>query len=650
MTGTVVMAAGLGSAWPASAAGINNPPVLPHSIISFPERDFISAEGYTAGQVVTVNVLRNDFVVGTATVEAVDDISTPDVVEGLVEVNHPGGGCWEGVTPNIRPGDVIEILTGPGEGDRTTTANVIVTQPATKLDATTVQIKGTAIAPDGGQIPIDQLEARVIAPNQRFSNGKRSIRADFTGAADGTIAYDTPTGTSWTATFHLTGAIDGLTDVDRAVHPQNESRALWLGASPLTGNELTIFEAGAVGGPSAPCTAPAEQGPSTPDLVAASDSGSSSVDNVTNVNTPTFGGNRDLATAGTINVYVDGALSGSTVPAADGTWSFTQATPLSDGIHTITAGEVSPGSSERMGLGSLRMTVDTAAPATSILSGPAVAGTARTVTWRFSSEAGATFTCSLTPGSAAAPCVTGHTYGPLADGRYTFSVGATDPAGNSGAARSAAFAVGVAPTVSSRSPLPGQSRIAQTANITASLSRAADAATVNGTSFVLRSPSGAVVPAVVSYNATTRVATLNPNATLAADTRYSASLTSAVKSADFGISAVATTWTFLTGPAPVVSFRSPAPGAVGVSRLSNITVGFNEAITGWSRTSVVLRSPSGATVPAVVTYNATTRRVTLNPSATLAARTRYTFSLTSGIRDLAGNPLTPSAVAFTTGA
>lgn len=35
-----------------------------------------------------------------------------------------------------------------------------------------------------------------------------------------------------------------------------ESRALWLGANPGSGQELTIYENPAIGGPAAPCTAP----------------------------------------------------------------------------------------------------------------------------------------------------------------------------------------------------------------------------------------------------------------------------------------------------------------------------------------------------------------------------------------------------------
>ena len=41
-----------------SHAAINEPPASPHNIISFPVRDFVSADGYAATDSVVVDVLR----------------------------------------------------------------------------------------------------------------------------------------------------------------------------------------------------------------------------------------------------------------------------------------------------------------------------------------------------------------------------------------------------------------------------------------------------------------------------------------------------------------------------------------------------------------------------------------------------------------
>jgi hypothetical protein len=236
---------------PATAVVANDPPSAPHSIIVFPQRDFVSASGYAAGTY-TVEVIRGTTTVSKSTpVAAVDDPKTPDVFDGIVEVNHPGGGCWTGVTPDIRPGDIVRVTGANGVPDQTTTANV-TTGRAIQTSADTVVVHGTATDGAGNQIDPAQLEQRLIAGGADFSTG-----AFISTATEGTIAYDAPGSTKWTATY--TGLRPA--DVTRALRA--ESRILWLGRAPLTGNEQTIFEngPGITGGPSTPdCTAALETG------------------------------------------------------------------------------------------------------------------------------------------------------------------------------------------------------------------------------------------------------------------------------------------------------------------------------------------------------------------------------------------------------
>jgi hypothetical protein len=100
-----------------------------------------------------------------------------------------------------------------------------------------------------------------------------------------------------------------------------------------------------------------------------------------------------------------------------------------------------------------------------------------------------------------------------------------------------------------------------------------------------------------------------------------------------------------------VSARTPASGATGILVGSNVTASFSEAVQGVAVTTMTLRSSAGAAVAAVVTYDPATRRATLNPNANLARGTRYTATLTggaTGIRDMAGNPLTTTSWSFTT--
>jgi fibronectin type 3 domain-containing protein len=107
-------------------------------------------------------------------------------------------------------------------------------------------------------------------------------------------------------------------------------------------------------------------------------------------------------------------------------------------------------------------------------------------------------------------------------------------------------------------------------------------------------------------------------------------------------------------PVPTVTARSPLSGATGVSATGNVTATFSEAVQGVSGTTFTLRPTSGTTpVTATVTYDAATRVATLDPSATLAAGTSYTATLTGGataIRDSANQALGNTSWAFTTAA
>ena len=73
--------------------------------------------------------------------------------------------------------------------------------------------------------------------------------------------------------------------------------------------------------------------------------------------------------------------------------------------------------------------VDTTAPETTISSGPTGTITTKTAAFQFSSEAGATFACSL-DGGAYTSCTSPRSLTNLAEGAHTFNVRATDSAGN----------------------------------------------------------------------------------------------------------------------------------------------------------------------------------------------------------------------------
>jgi methionine-rich copper-binding protein CopC len=253
----------------------------------------------------------------------------------------------------------------------------------------------------------------------------------------------------------------------------------------------------------------------------------------------------------------------------------------------------------------------------------------------------------------------------LANGTaYTFDVRAINAVGTgNSSARSTAVTpvapvVNAAPTVTARAPAVGDTAVGVGSNITATFSEPVQG--VNGTNFQVKNPAGNVVAAAVTQNGTTNQWILNPTANLAPDTRYTVTLTGGAAgirdSVNLGLASAPVTWSFLTGPRPTVTARTPAVGATGVSRTANVTVTFSEALTSGSVSSTTVQltnAATGAVIPATMSWSAASRQVTLNPNATLAANTRFTVRLTggaTGIRDVAGNPLAATTWNFTTGA
>jgi hypothetical protein len=112
-------------------------------------------------------------------------------------------------------------------------------------------------------------------------------------------------------------------------------------------------------------------------------------------------------------------------------------------------------------------------------------------------------------------------------------------------------------------------------------------------------------------------------------------------------------WTFLTGPAPVVTGTTPGSNALLVRRGNHISVTFNEAVQGVNGTTFTVKNAAtGAVVAAAVFRNGTTNQWILDPQQSLGAKTKYTVTVTGGgtaVRDLAGNQLATRTWQFTTG-
>ncbi len=187
----------------------------------------------------------------------------------------------------------------------------------------------------------------------------------------------------------------------------------------------------------------APSAPSAPDLTAASDSGSSSSDRITNVTTPTVTGTAEPGS--TVSIFDGRALVGSALTTEAGVYSVVTST-LDAGVHVLRATATDPAGNSSRTSAETDVTIDTAAPVTPpapVLTAASDSGISSsdqitnvtTPTFTGSAEADATitlFNTSTAVGTATASGTGSYdvTSSTLTDGVKTITITATDVAGN----------------------------------------------------------------------------------------------------------------------------------------------------------------------------------------------------------------------------
>jgi hypothetical protein len=208
------------------------------------------------------------------------------------------------------------------------------------------------------------------------------------------------------------------------------------------------------------------------------------------------------------------------------------------------------------------------------------------------------------------------------------------------------------PTVISTIPVDAATGVAINSAMSATFSEAMDPLTITTVTFTLKQGTTSV-SGTVTYSLVTAVFT--PLANLASSTVYTATITTGAKDLAGNAMASNYVWSFTTGAAadttaPTVISTVNDDGATNVATNTRIAATFSEAMNPLTITTVTFTLKQGTTpVSGTVTYSGVT--AVFAPTSTLASNTEYTITITTGVKDLAGNAMASNYVwSWTTGA
>ncbi len=210
----------------------------------------------------------------------------------------------------------------------------------------------------------------------------------------------------------------------------------------------------------------------------------------------------------------------------------------------------------------------------------------------------------------------------------------------------------VPPTVTSTDPANLASGLPSGNQLTATFSQAMNPATINSSTFTLQI--GPIpIAGTVSYSGVT--ATFTPPGNLPPNTSFTATITTGAQDAAGAALASNFVWRFSTGATsnttrPTIGSTVPGSGALNVPIGNALTATFSQALNPLTINTTTFSLKQGTTpIPGTVGYAGFT--ATFTPLASLAPNTLFTATITTGVTDLAGNPLASNYIwSFTTGA
>ena len=203
------------------------------------------------------------------------------------------------------------------------------------------------------------------------------------------------------------------------------------------------------------------------------------------------------------------------------------------------------------------------------------------------------------------------------------------------------------PVVDTTSPEDNTTGVLITALVTATFNEPMDPATFTNLTFTLEEKNTASpVAGTVTYDEGILTARFQPDADLAFGTAYTATLTSdATDLAGNPLALTKLDFFTETEPdveAPKITSTTPENEAGDVSITTVVAAAFDEPMDGDSLTSstfLLAETVSGNAIAGTVTYDAGFMEGRFDLTVSLSYETAYTATLTTGVTDLAGNPL-----------
>jgi hypothetical protein len=246
---------------------------------------------------------------------------------------------------------------------------------------------------------------------------------------------------------------------------------------------------------------------------------------------------------------------------------------------------------------------------------------------------------------------------PLAMGANSITVTASDGAGNVGRDTITVTRIPdfTPPTVISVSPVNGATDVGINAIATVTFSEEMDPLTINATTVIL-SDGANQISATVTYNPFALSATVRPTNLLAFNTTYQVTVTTGVRDTAGG-NALADPYmfSFTTGPSsdttpPGVVSVTPSNGSICASTTGTVTATFSESLdpSTVNGGTFLVTGAGNQAVSGTVSYIGN-QTATFAPDAPFGAAASFMATLTTGIKDLAGNALaSPFTWNFTT--